>query len=88
MKALMSCKFNDLKQKFHKFFLVKVYQLAVHWCVSLQVVVILISIGLEGDTSARTLMWMQAVMDMAKRAQAIFLPMCANLCEQKGFVFY
>ena len=36
-----------------------------------QIVVILIAVGLEGDYSAKTLMWVQAVTEMLKRMSAM-----------------
>ena len=50
-----------------------------------QIVVILIAKGLEGDFSAKTFMWVQALFEIAKRIFAIYLSMVAGFC--KYFIF-
>ncbi|XP_075259907.1 uncharacterized protein LOC142351652 [Convolutriloba macropyga] len=46
---------------------------------SSQIIVILMSMGLEGNSSAQTLMWVQAVADILKRALIVFFVLCSNI---------
>ena len=48
-----------------------------------QVVVILMAVGLEGNFSAQTLMWLQAAMEILKRVSTLYNQLCNDIGKRE-----